>query len=186
MMSLISQAKDRGRLAAIGTALMLGLLLVCLLGLTVLAQHDPEGSLLGWDDFVAPWVYQVDTGTNYVFEISFGNKDDNSDIYNVDGFAMYFYTYMLQESPFGEIRTRISHGWLTLYPSQGIASYLMGSTSSSDYPSFAGTYFFERIHPDESESDQLRLRIFSGNQYLVLSSENTITEYILTRSKHEE
>ena len=153
---------------------LLGLLLVCLLGFTVLAQEDIEGALSRWDYFVGSWVWQTHRGTDYIFEIA-----------RYNGYEIVYLEltcYMVQDSPRGEIETDLitDDTYLTLYPSQGSATYAMASTYSS-YASFRGYYLFERIYPDESGTDQLKVRIFSGDKHLGSSSDNTITEYMLIR-----
>ncbi len=149
------------------------LLLVLLFGLTAFAQADSDNYLTGWDYFLGTWVYVVDGTTNYFFDFS------------IDALGFInLAARMEQESPVGPIDTNLlsaDTAPITLYTDGGNARYAYTPVVSSPYATFRGWYLFERVLPNEDSTGLLTLRIFHGDDLSPASSQNTITEYLLTR-----
>jgi hypothetical protein len=142
-------------------------------GLTAAAQADPGGSLSGWDYFLGRWIYVVDASTQYFFEFSLDSLG-----------LISLAAYMEQESPVGPIDTNllpVDTVLVTLHTEIGNAHYAYAPFVSSPFAMFRGWYLFERFLPNEDSTGLLTLRIFHGTEMSPASSQNTITEYLLTR-----
>lgn len=157
---------------------LLALLLVCLIGVAVVAQtEEPEVVVPEpWEFFVGQWQTIPDETSVHVFAIR-----PNSDYLSV-------YWYRVDTDDQFQFSFSLGSGKLTLFPSEsGELMYGIAALDSTNNNPLYSYLLFERVVRDDVAEDALSLRIFrsvGGSRYgtqLVDYQYSQTIDMILTR-----